>query len=326
MRPPSDPPPSPSALDIVVPAVFGVVGLSVGVLLGRTVFAPKLPVSTVRYAAIVKPGGAVMDPPDVLERQTELGAKFNKFDSGGAKEPKKPTPERGGSGNSAATRIQRLLDTPPSPSELAALAAGPRVIIGSDVPRQVEVLTGLQKTLRAAMAIRFDTPAPLMGTLNLWDYIARHVRTIRLVSDNSASVEANPDTGTVVLPYGMVNSGTYLDMANGGVGTWSVPVILAHEARHIERPDLLHTSDGNGLTCTLQQYRTVGCPPGFGGFNIDPSLSYGGAGAVHYYAIRWLADHSMDWLDEPSRAHLRSRADVARAAMFADSKASAVRK
>lgn len=64
----STPPPESSALDVLVPVTLGlIVGTGVGILLGRTVFAPKLPASTVRCAAgasldgAVRPGGAVID-------------------------------------------------------------------------------------------------------------------------------------------------------------------------------------------------------------------------------------------------------------------------
>lgn len=325
---PTSAPPTTSALDVVVPVALGVlVGAGVGVVLGRTVLAPKRPAPPAT-APTVRPGGAPLMPEKGVEADGPLVAQSPSFLSTWARkrEPVRPKatlpqvqqPTFLDTSFLTTTHIQRLLDSRPSADELTALARGPRWIIDSNVPNQPVVLLGLQKTLRAAMAIQFDSPAPLMNTLSLWDYIVQHVRTIRLVADNSASAEANPSTGTVVLPYGMVNSDTYMDLRADGAGIWSATVILAHEARHIDRPDLIHNCDDNGLICGSAQRLGAGCPVGFGGHNRDSTLSYEGAGAVHYYAISWLANHSGDWLNEPAHAFLRRAALGAKSAMFCD--------
>ena len=100
----------------------------------------------------------------------------------------------------------------------------------------------------------------------------------------------------------------WADPDNGYAGVSGL-IVLVHEARHIERPDLIHACDDAGLICLDAQNRSGTCPRGFGAFAHDPSLEYGGAWAAHYWAYRWLAEHSGDWLGLENQARASQGAE-----------------
>ncbi len=147
---PTSAPPTTSALDVVVPVALGVlVGAGVGVVLGRTVLAPKRPAPPAT-APTVRPGGAPLMPEKGVEADGPLVAQSPSFLSTWARkrEPVRPKatlpqvqqPTFLDTSFLTTTHIQRLLDSRPSADELTALARGPRWIIDSNVPNQPEVL------------------------------------------------------------------------------------------------------------------------------------------------------------------------------------------
>lgn len=208
----------------------------------------------------------------------------------------------------AASRIDRLLATPPSAAELAELATGPRIVFDAGAVDNEAKRRDIQAMLRAAMAIRFDIPIPVAGTTTMWDYIKRYVSAIRVVP-GPTSPAADVATRAVLLPDNSLGGRpVWSDPDNGGAGVSQV-VVLMHEARHNDQPTLSHLCDANGIVCpTDLDARQGTCPPGYQIGVDDPSLEYGGAWAVHYWTMMWLADHSGDWLALADRERIRARA------------------
>lgn len=210
------------------------------------------------------------------------------------------------------SRIDRFLATPPSPEELAELSHGPRITLESDIdPNSEFARCAIDYTLahmRAAWAIRFDSPVPVLGTTSLWDYIRRNVDEIRLFSDTSRSAEAFHDSRIMLWPALCTRRFMWSDPDNGGAGIGGNLPVFVHEARHIEAPRLLHNADDNCIVCDEMGLRSGTCPGGFGNGWRDSSLKYGGAGAAHYYTFLWLADHSGDWLSKADRVNSRQYA------------------
>lgn len=229
---------------------------------------------------------------------------------GSRQNPSGPSPAP--SSTSPQSRIDRFLASHPSPEELRDLSHGPRITLESDIDPQSEfarcAIDYLRAHLRAALAIRFDSTVPVLGTATLWDFIRRNIDEIRLFSDQTRSMAVRAGTRTMQWPAQCTRRLLWSDPANGGAGIGGQLPILVHEAKHVESPELRHNADENCLLCSDWGFRSGTCPPKFGHAVRDSSLKYGGAGAAHYYTLLWLADHSGDWLSQSDRDRSRAAA------------------
>lgn len=219
------------------------------------------------------------------------------------------------------SRIDALLQSPISSAEAADLGLGPTVTFAADVPADARqrATQYIQGMMRAARAIRFDSPIPLLGVYSMWDYIKAHVRTIRVVPAAAAWTSDYSDGSiTVDLPSILAPRVVWSDPANGGAGVRQV-VVLVHEARHLADPEHAHLCSSDGTVCPSSQDARAGtCPSPMRDFTRDPSLGWGGAWAAHYWTLRWLAEHSGDWLTPENRAWAADAASTGRAGWFCD--------
>lgn len=161
-----DPAPRPCPFPLVAAATGALIGLGVGVLLGRTALAPKR-LAAPATAPTIRPGGAPLIPEKGVETDGPLAALSPSFLSTWARKPDPARPKATlpqvqqptflDTSFLTTTNIQRRLDSRPSVDQLAALSRGPRWVIDSNVPNQPQVLLGLQKTLRAADSHPVDT-------------------------------------------------------------------------------------------------------------------------------------------------------------------------
>jgi hypothetical protein len=215
-------------------------------------------------------------------------------------------------GSAEPSRIDRLLASPWTAEELRELESGPRLVIEPDPGLTIQHAQGMldcvRYKLRAAMAIRFDSPIPLLWTDTIWEYLKRNIGTIRIwrPTDNSRNAEGFVATRTVFLfsyPCGPMWS----DPSNYGLGANGL-TLLVHEARHIEMPYLAHNCSDAGVRCSDTAMRSGTCTDGFVARPFDESLEYGGAYAADYWTRRWLAEHSGDWLSPSQRLDMEASA------------------
>lgn len=181
--------------------------------------------------------------------------------------------------------VDRFLATCPTAAQLSAIDRDLRVEFDVD-PTAREPLAcrssegsrnlspakrRVYNTLLLMQRIEFDRPLP-WTTASLYQWLTSAIRGIRFRADIKNSFCCNParvinlNIGPAVA--GRVSTDRWVEPAQGAdVGLNGLMLIIAHEARHTESGP--HTCGTN-----------------------DRTLEELGSWAVHYYLMRWLADHT----------------------------------
>lgn len=169
-----------------------------------------------------------------------------------------------------------------NPGGVAVAGASPFASAPSRLVRDMPTTarSSLVNALRCLRELTFDSPVPVVGAANIYDWLRRNNNAIHVFSTGEISHAGQP----MKIRRSVVEGWWLRRWDDNGIGMVVLAALLVHEATHYVNR----------------------IPHDCG--NDDSSLEYGGAWAGQFWFMRWLGEHSGGHLTGPQKLSALDRA------------------
>ncbi len=202
--------------------------------------------------------------------------------------------------------IADLLASCPSEEEKLAIRRDFNIVYQPGVPlgpwgcsvggAESSIELTVYNAFRAMRLLQFDTPMPVIGADNLYEWLFGERLTQILVTVGETYSSAHDGMMRIRSEVlGQLAQRQWVNFSSG-TGLLDVVALLVHEGRH--------ATGGPAHDCTIN------------GAARDSTLGYGGSWAVQFWLYRWLAEHSGSYLSARDRQYAAGLADYILSSSF----------